>query len=400
MSNTVIIIPEELYLGVRWNKGSIPIGFVTPYGTDAAAKKRMSTVDSWTNNAPKNSKLKNITFKNVLMAGFKLEKSQRRWSTSNVVWKVQDPRGFMFEISSDNLTNILETSTIINGEIIDKCVYGRHRGENVLLTETSPEYKDALNATSASKKSVAIKDVPVGSRVILANGISAIYYGLFYKVYRDVITTSRTSTEKILVDHKKKYVFKIKEKRYTTEVEKLHLFASAKVSVLEEEGSISDIEASSIVNEMIVSGCYIDEGSGSCYNLKALVKEPNPKIIVAEKEITHTELSSFLGKKYHQLPKFFLIYDGKRYMMSDWSKIASNKIGTGVPNRLTTIEETAMVDQFSFSYESNNGMPYRYSNAHVSDISSKVEDDPTVLTYSYFVLHLASKTDNVTFAWG
>ena len=45
-----IHIPETHYVGInleRNSKDEVPLGFLTPGGTDSAAKKRQSTVDQW-----------------------------------------------------------------------------------------------------------------------------------------------------------------------------------------------------------------------------------------------------------------------------------------------------------------------------------------------------------------
>ena len=43
-----VIIPEKHYVGMVVRNGSkIPLGFITPWGDDKAAQKRMKTVDDW-----------------------------------------------------------------------------------------------------------------------------------------------------------------------------------------------------------------------------------------------------------------------------------------------------------------------------------------------------------------
>lgn len=54
---------------------------------------------------------------NVPQTGFKLMKSVTRYSTSNKLWRVLDPRGFMLEISTQNLEDILLEGKIEKGLI-------------------------------------------------------------------------------------------------------------------------------------------------------------------------------------------------------------------------------------------------------------------------------------------
>lgn len=62
-------------------------------------------------------------WKNVPMRGFKIVKSVSRWSTSNKLWRIMDPRGYQFEITTDCLENIILNSTIVNGTIESECVW-------------------------------------------------------------------------------------------------------------------------------------------------------------------------------------------------------------------------------------------------------------------------------------
>ena len=47
MSVAKITIPEQMYLGMLWRENEVPLGFLTPDGTDSAAIKRKQTVDNW-----------------------------------------------------------------------------------------------------------------------------------------------------------------------------------------------------------------------------------------------------------------------------------------------------------------------------------------------------------------
>lgn len=55
--------------------------------------------------------------------GFKVMKTVSRYSTSNKLWRILDPRGCQFEISTQSFEDIVMNGTIINGEIQGKCVW-------------------------------------------------------------------------------------------------------------------------------------------------------------------------------------------------------------------------------------------------------------------------------------
>lgn len=62
-----------------------------------------------------------IIINNVPSSGFKIVTSVSRASTSNKLWRILDPRGFLLEISCDNLEEIIAKGAIENGEIIGNC---------------------------------------------------------------------------------------------------------------------------------------------------------------------------------------------------------------------------------------------------------------------------------------
>lgn len=178
-----IIIPDQYYVGYVERKADelIPLGFATPYGEDAASKKRMSTVDGWRNN-----KIAPSILKNELQSGFQLFKPLHRsyWGGGNVVWRIIDPRGFQLEIESGNLENIIDCTTIVNGEIQGKCIWGRSTsGKNVLLPENSSPYKSAIENTII-KNSVGIKisDIVPGTIVTLKDNVDILYLGKYVPV--------------------------------------------------------------------------------------------------------------------------------------------------------------------------------------------------------------------------
>jgi hypothetical protein len=66
---------------------------------------------------------------NVPMEGFRVMKSVSRSSTSNKVWRILDPRGVQFEISTAAMEDLLETTTIEKNLIHGHCIWA---GKTVL----------------------------------------------------------------------------------------------------------------------------------------------------------------------------------------------------------------------------------------------------------------------------
>ena len=111
------------------------------------------------------------------LEGFEVAKSVRRsgWSGSgNVVWRVADPRGFELEISSDNFARVIDCTTIENGKILGKCLWGRDGGKNILLPELSEPYQEAVKLTVKTNTKISLKDVQIGDTVeILSTKVPA-----------------------------------------------------------------------------------------------------------------------------------------------------------------------------------------------------------------------------------
>lgn len=186
-----IKFPDKHYVGfqTRPDADDLPLGFMTPDGTDSAAKKRKDTVDNWAKgygyDARNKGSLPAQTYDNKPMSGFKLGRDVRHgygWGQGNVKWRIEDPRGFELEITSPNLAQILSTCTVENGEILEECKWARLRAENILVPVTSDVYKAAVANTARLNKSAKPSDMKLGDTVILMNGMTGRYMGAYYPI--------------------------------------------------------------------------------------------------------------------------------------------------------------------------------------------------------------------------
>jgi hypothetical protein len=182
--NTSIKVFSQLYLGL---KGTL--GFATPYEENAAGRKRQETVNSWASGYGEYVNGKHVpgvpktsVMANEPRAGFKITDDIKRvyWGGGNVVWRVLDPVGFELEIQSRNLMAIIQSCGINEGgEIPGRCVWGRSGGDNILLHESSDEYKDAVKAAETLKapKQVGKNARRVGGIYRRVDGSPAIFIG-------------------------------------------------------------------------------------------------------------------------------------------------------------------------------------------------------------------------------
>lgn len=185
--------PDEFYVGFK-NQGAddLPLAFLTPYDTTAAFKKRKETVDAWARGYGRyiNGKYvydkqpDPINVKNELLGDFKIAKSVKRtggWNSGNVVWRIEDPRGFEWEISSANLAQIITQTGISAGGIINgHCIIGRIGSNNILIPEGTDLW-DQMNADMATREKKAnaklVSGYQKGQWITLKNGESGWYLG-------------------------------------------------------------------------------------------------------------------------------------------------------------------------------------------------------------------------------
>lgn len=104
-------------------------------------------------------------FNNQPTKGFKVVGSQSRWSTQNKVIRIEDPRGFVVEIPTENLTTLLKHTVVDHGLIMDECVWGKEGNNHLLLPINSEVYQTALKQTGEYKNKVKFNQLKVGNVV-------------------------------------------------------------------------------------------------------------------------------------------------------------------------------------------------------------------------------------------
>lgn len=214
-----IKFPDKHYIGfqARPSHDEVPLGFMTPDGTDKAAIKRKETVDNWAKGGgyfgrnEAQDKLPPQSFDNKPLIGFKLGRNVRHgygWGQGNVKWRIEDPRGFELEITSPNLAQIMGFCTIQEGEILEECIWARMGNENILVPVNSDVYENAIKNTERMAKSASLKDLKLGDSVVMHNGDAGIYYGTMYVTKRqNPAYSSGYASGQLVCGDKKRHVF-------------------------------------------------------------------------------------------------------------------------------------------------------------------------------------------------
>jgi hypothetical protein len=261
-----IKIPAKHYVGmVKRQTEKIPLGFITPWGEDAAAKKRIATVDNWSKQRHySNQSLPSMVIDNVPLNGFKMTTDIRSSSYGGVdKWRIEDPRGFELEITSYNLAQLLTVGMIDRGEILDRCVWARSGQQNVLLSTETDEYKAAVENTNVAAMTAEWKDVKIGNTVLLQNNVTGVWLGRMHGVYLNgsYYRDEDKTKNQLAVTDKSMHVIFVK-KTEENKKDKLILVNSPKLAAITDNSTKTDNEAEELVNQLLSdSNCQI-ENSG------------------------------------------------------------------------------------------------------------------------------------------
>lgn len=340
MSNLSVKIPAQHYCGMKKrDNNDVPLGFITPYGTDSAAQKRIKTVDHWVATFAKNTTIPSKIIDNIPLSGFKLSNTIKRtstWGKGNVLWRIEDPRGFEIEITNNNLMQIMSRTTIINGEIICSCVWGREGSDNVLIPTDSTLYKEATANTVRLTKKVSTKSLTPWSNIVLQNGIEGTYLGSFFEILyydNDKITKITVSP------NKKHFIFVKKGQPTTTRITKKSdlIMCMATINVAEVLSSSNrEDDPQEFINNAI-SDPTIEIVSGQFDYLRNTIGVSTSTNITGKIKIT--KLKEDIIKYSDQFPSFFsskkligdfensdtLIYTAT-YAINNIKKIATSQV--------------------------------------------------------------------------
>lgn len=117
--------------------------------------------------------LESIYVDNKPKTGFSLVTNISRYSTSNVVWRIRHPEGFEFEITSDNLADLLDTNTMAQGVFQEELFFTNTK--KLVSTKTKLFASMIEEVESKKEHEVKTKELPVGTIIDVV--IPPIYEG-------------------------------------------------------------------------------------------------------------------------------------------------------------------------------------------------------------------------------
>ena len=174
----MINIPKQIWYVLAPSREE-NLAYMTYYEDNAAFEKRKSTGLSWANTDSRswNHEKKCYEYVNPFQedgsiidnnptTGIYIGSSVSRWSTSNKLFRVQDPRGFTVEVATDNIATLLHLTTVTNGIIQEPCVWAREGNNHVLLPVNSEPYLETLDKMDTlANKLIKVSELKVGDVV-------------------------------------------------------------------------------------------------------------------------------------------------------------------------------------------------------------------------------------------
>jgi hypothetical protein len=309
---------------------AVPLGFATPHEDNAQGRKRQTTVDSWAKHGFPHGvpALQAKLINNELAEGFKVTDDIKRtyYGGGNVVFRIEDPRGFELEIQAQNLMTIIRLVGINEGGVIPgKCCWGRDGANNILIHESSEEYKTARLAAETIKPLAGLEKSKFGpgDKVVLTNGLETTYLGRYWftsksQVYEDyvgfdpVVFTSNVGDIKRHEGSEAQYVINAPIQYHAVDSEhEVLLYRDIKVANIVEKGSMSTEEALKYIN-----GREMRAAANSTYNIDFISASTDKKAVMhwvktpLSQELFHTLIKKVHEDKHRSNRESMWIYKG------------------------------------------------------------------------------------------
>ncbi len=157
-----LYIPKTLLVGFQARTDTFTGKLAYVIYKDHTGKIRKEA--SW--NGWRDHKIETLEIENTPTPNFTLNKGvqrSREWfGTGRSMVRVWDPRDFEFEITVDNLLNVLMHADVSKRDITEPCVYAWQGTNLVLLPTNSVEYQESLTHTEKQGVKTSAKDLVVG----------------------------------------------------------------------------------------------------------------------------------------------------------------------------------------------------------------------------------------------
>lgn len=178
MSNVFVAPKIRIGFQTREDCFTKKLAYIIYYDTAGKIRKEKSW-KSWIDD-----KIPVEEHENTPMEGFTLNRDVKRYSgdwfsSKRTLIRVHDPRGFEFEVTTENLIAILMHTDCSKRSLIGQFVYAWSGQDLVLLPTNSEEYQAAVNYTAGLAKKVKAKELVNGVEYKTKRDGNVIYMGKF-----------------------------------------------------------------------------------------------------------------------------------------------------------------------------------------------------------------------------
>jgi hypothetical protein len=176
MSNVFVAPKIKVGFQNRSDTFTGQLAYIIYYDLKGKLRKEKSW-DSW-----RDHKIDPKEFDNVPTEGFTINKDIKRYSgewfsSTRTMIRVHDPRGFEFEVTTENLIGILMHTDCLRRGLVGEFVYAWCGTDLVLLPTNSEEYQNAVKYTAGLGKKVSAKSLVPGVSYKTKREGNVIYIG-------------------------------------------------------------------------------------------------------------------------------------------------------------------------------------------------------------------------------
>lgn len=154
------------------------LAYIIYYDVTGKIRKEKSW-ESW-----RDKKIPAQEFDNTPVEGFTINRDVKRYSggwfsSTRTMVRIHDPRGFEFEVTTENLIGILMHTDCLRRGLIGQFVYAWCGTDLVLLPTNSEEYQEAAKYTTKLGSKVSVKELIPGASYATKREGDVIYLGKF-----------------------------------------------------------------------------------------------------------------------------------------------------------------------------------------------------------------------------
>ena len=173
-----IFVANKIRVGFQNRSGCFTnrLAYVIYYDEKGKIRKEKSW-EAW-----RNKDIPPEEYENIPTEGFTINKDIKRYtgewfSSTRTMIRIHDPRGFEFEVTTENLIGILMHTDCLRRGLIGQFVYAWAGTDLVLLPVTSEEYTKALKYTAGLSQKVSAKNLKVGASYKTKRDGDVVYMG-------------------------------------------------------------------------------------------------------------------------------------------------------------------------------------------------------------------------------